>query len=150
MGPADTAGPTGVKGTLSRRLGGNGLIGRVAGYVSHTPAPQTQQWNPAPPVCGAGAGVESGATPGLDSEPGSGISVGCTPYAVGNHTRVRPARGREMPRPSYARLARARATSRDQIAAGLLDELTDVPLEMMDAAHALLVPYDIEPNRHTG
>ncbi|EPH46909.1 phosphoadenosine phosphosulfate reductase family protein [Streptomyces aurantiacus] len=42
---------------------------------------------------------------------------------------------------SYARHARghARATSRDEIAADLLDELADTPLEMMDAAHAILV-----------
>ncbi|MFC8663994.1 hypothetical protein [Streptomyces sp. NPDC057199] len=34
---------------------------------------------------------------------------------------------------------RARATSRDEVTASLLDELADVPLELMDAAHAILV-----------
>ncbi|WP_373305835.1 phosphatase PAP2 family protein [Streptomyces filipinensis] len=46
-----------------RRLGGIGLIGRTAGYVSPAPAPQTQQWNPAPPVCGAGARLLSQGRP---------------------------------------------------------------------------------------
>jgi 3'-phosphoadenosine 5'-phosphosulfate sulfotransferase (PAPS reductase)/FAD synthetase len=42
---------------------------------------------------------------------------------------------------TYAQHARgrARAASRDEVAAGLLDELADVPLGLMDAAHAILV-----------
>ncbi|MEU0389172.1 phosphoadenosine phosphosulfate reductase domain-containing protein [Streptomyces chartreusis] len=42
---------------------------------------------------------------------------------------------------TYAQHAhgRARAASRDEVAASLLDELADVPLELLDAAHAILV-----------
>lgn len=42
---------------------------------------------------------------------------------------------------TYAQHARgrARAASRDEVAAGLLDELAYVPLGLMDAAHAILV-----------
>ncbi|MFI6658041.1 hypothetical protein ACIBL8_21260 [Streptomyces sp. NPDC050523] len=42
---------------------------------------------------------------------------------------------------TYAQHARgrARATTRDEVAASLLDELADVPLELMEPAHAILV-----------
>ncbi|GAA2484127.1 hypothetical protein GCM10010276_22220 [Streptomyces longisporus] len=38
-----------------RQLGEIRAIGCTGGYVSHAPAPRTQQWNPAPPVCGVDA-----------------------------------------------------------------------------------------------
>jgi hypothetical protein len=57
-------------------------MGRTEGYVSHALAPQTQQGNPAPPVCGAavhGTPVVGLGAP-LSSESGAGSPATAVGY----------------------------------------------------------------------
>ncbi|GEK01715.1 hypothetical protein TNCT1_39910 [Streptomyces sp. 1-11] len=52
VGPGrERPGPTSCTARTARGLrGGIGRIGRLSGYMCHAPAPQWQQWNPAPPI----------------------------------------------------------------------------------------------------